>query len=107
MGHARHRRPQPAPAAWSETLARVSRPWLLRLSALPRVVLMLGTVGLLGAGVFVPGIVGALCLLLIGLFLLWLALLAWPALAPGPRLLRVGVSLVVLGFAVAKAVGAV
>ncbi len=99
--------PQPAPAAWSEALARVSRPWLLRLSAMPRIVLLLGTVGLLGAGVFVPGLVGAFCLLLIGLFLLWLALLAWPALAPGPRLLRISVSVVVLGFAVAKAVAAV
>lgn len=73
---------------------------------MPRVVLLLGIIGLLGVGVFVPGLVGALCLLLIGLFLLWLALLAWPALGPGPRLLRIGVSAVVLGFAVAKAVGA-
>ncbi len=99
--------PSPSPAAWSEALARVSRPWLLRLSALPRIVLILGTVGLLGAGVFVPGVVGALCLLLIGLFLLWLALLAWPALAPGPRVIRIGVAVAVLVFAVAKAIGTV
>ncbi len=84
----------------------MSRPWLVRLSALPRFVLMLGTVGLLGVGIFVPGFVGAFCLLLIGLFLLWLALLAWPALGAGPRLLRVSVAMLVIAYAGAKAIGA-
>ena len=37
--------------------------------------------------------------------LLWLALLAWPVISPGSRALRVGVSLGVLGYAVAKGMG--
>ncbi len=53
----------PPPAAWSESLARVSRPWLLRLNALPRAVLLLGTIAVLGLGVFVPGVGGAFFLL--------------------------------------------
>ncbi len=72
---------------------------------MPRVILLLGTVGILGVGVFAPGLLGAAFLLFIGLFLLWLALLAWPAIGAGPRLLRVGVASLVIVYAFAKAVG--
>ncbi len=98
--------PPPA-AAWSVSLARVSRPYLLRLQALPRWGLLLGTLAVVAAGLFLPGIAGALFLTVLGLFLLWLGLLAWPQLQPLSRLIRLGVAVFVLGYAAAKAVGAV
>lgn len=83
----------------------MSRPLLLRLNALPRAALLIGLVVVLGLGLFVPGAIGAVFLFVIGAFLLWLALLAWPVISPGSRALRVGVALGVLGYAIAKAVG--
>ena len=95
----------PPPAAWSEWLARVSRPWLLRLRAAPRAALLIVLVAVLGLGLFTPGPLGGFFLLLIGLFLLWLALLAWPVLHSGARAIRIGVAVFVIAAAIAKAVG--
>ena len=96
----------PPPAAWSVWLAGVSRPWLLRLRATPRAALLFVLVAVLGLGLFTPGPLGGFFLLLIGLFLLWLALLAWPVLHSGARAIRLGVAVVVIAAAIAKAVGA-
>ena len=96
----------PPPAAWSVWLARVSRPTLLRLRAMPRAALLVVLVLVLGLGLFTPGPLGGFFLLLIGLFLLWLGLLAWPVLQPGARAIRLGVAVVVIAAAIAKALGA-
>jgi len=60
----------------------------------PAVLLVIAVVGLL-----VGGPVGFALLLVIALFLAWLAALSWPVLPPRTRLLRVLVPLVVLAAA--------
>ncbi len=95
-----------ATPVWAEKLAQVSRPYLLRLQAMPRAVLLVATMVILALGLFLPGVAGAFFLSLIGLFMLWLALLAWPILGPGPRAIRVGVAVFILFLAVIRALSA-
>ena len=92
---------------WSVRLADGSRPYLLRLQAMPRSVLLIATLVLLLGGLFLPGVAGAVLLAILGVFLLWLALLAWPMIGSGGRLARLGVAVVVLAYAIAKAIGLV
>lgn len=99
--------PQPQHPAWSERLAAVSRPWLLRLHAMPRAVVLIGTIVLAVAGLLVPGPVGGVLLVLLGLLVLWLALLTWTAASAGGRVLRLAAAALVLGYGLAKVVGAV
>jgi Family of unknown function (DUF6703) len=70
---------------------------------MPRAILLVATMILLLGGMFLPGAAGGLLLAILGLFLLWLALLAWPITGAGGRFVRVGVSVLLLGYALAKA----
>jgi hypothetical protein len=90
--------------AWSVKLAEVSRPWLIRIRTMPRGILLIIVMALLVGGLFLPGIQGGILVAIIGLFVLWLALLAWPAVGPGGRVIRIAVAAVVLGYALWKMV---
>lgn len=57
------------------------------------------------AGLMAPGALGALCLLLVAVFFLWLAFLTWPSLNRQQRVPRVLMLLVVLVLAVARMLG--
>ncbi len=57
------------------------------------------------AGLMAPGALGALCLLLVAAFFLWLAFLTWPSLNRRQRVPRVLMTLVVLVLAVARVLG--
>jgi hypothetical protein len=57
------------------------------------------------AGLMAPGPLGALCLLLVAVFFLWLAYLTWPSLNRQQRVPRVLMTLVVLLLAVARMLG--
>ncbi|WP_017587458.1 DUF6703 family protein [Nocardiopsis ganjiahuensis] len=57
------------------------------------------------AGLMAPGVLGALCLLLVAVFFLWLAFLTWPSLNRQQRAPRVLMMLVVLVLAVARMLG--
>ena len=75
---------------------------LVLLSRLPRLVVLIGILALVVAGLFVPGIPGAVLLMLVAVILGWLLTVAWPALSPSqraPRLLTVGL---LVGYAVWK-----
>jgi hypothetical protein len=65
------------------------------LSGLPRAVPFLLIAVLLVAGLLLQGVAGAVLLLLLALLLGSLLALSWPALQPGPRVLRVAVVAVV------------
>jgi len=80
-------------------LAAASHPVLLRLHALPGWVVPLATLALLLAGLFAGGVIGFVCLAVLGTFLGWLLALSWPALAPGGRLLRLTTVLAILAAA--------
>ncbi|MET0741694.1 MAG: DUF6703 family protein [Candidatus Nanopelagicales bacterium] len=95
----------PQPESFRASLDRVSRPWLLRLTRLPRPLLLVVTIAVSFGGLLLPGFAGAVLLLLLALFFGWLLLLAWPLLSDGGRLLRGIVVLALLGGAIAKAIG--
>lgn len=81
---------------------QASRPWLARLGAVPRWLLLVGVLALLLAGLLLTGVAAAVCLLLLAAFMSWLAALSWPALNTGARLMRVAVVALVLASAVIK-----
>jgi hypothetical protein len=62
---------------------------LVFLTQLPRWVLLLIVLGLLISGFAVPGLIGALALLLVTVLLGWLAYLSWPRINASGRALRV------------------
>ena len=83
-----------------------SQLFLARLHSLPRftipaVVLILTLVGLIA-----PPVIGVPCLLILVLFLGWLAALAWPTLDAGGRLIRALALGLIVGAAIARATGA-
>ena len=89
--------PDTAPSPLRARLEVVSRPALVRLTALPKQAVPLVTVALFAVAVLAPAPVALVALVLIGLFLVWLTFLAWPALSVGGKLMRlVMVGLVVV-----------
>lgn len=67
---------------------RVSRPLLVRLSSLPKFVVPIFTIALLAIGVLAPTVIGVIALVLVLLWMGWLAYLSWPAVGTGPKLMR-------------------
>lgn len=99
-------RPSPRTAPGSRgTLERISYPLLTALMRVPRwlVVVLLAsafTLGLIQSGDLAW--LGGVLLTLVGLFLAWLLALAWPALTPGRRMIRLITVVAALGVAVLK-----
>ena len=79
---------RPVPSPTRRRLEEVSRPPLVRLTALPKSVVPIATVVLLAVGVLAPPEVGLVALGLVALFVAWLTYLAWPAVRAGGRLVR-------------------
>jgi Family of unknown function (DUF6703) len=77
-------------------LERNSAPLLLRMSALPGWLIPALMLAIAVVGLLISGPVGFALLLVVALFLAWLAALSWPVLPPRTRLLRVLVPLAVL-----------
>jgi hypothetical protein len=71
------------------TLEQSSARPLLLLHQLPVWVVPLLLAALLISGLAVPGWIGAVALVLVAVFLGWLAAVSWPRLTPSGRLLRV------------------
>ncbi len=72
--------------------------------AAPRWALFLAFLGLaVGAGV-APAVWGALCALVLAVFLTWLLFLAWPKLSTGARAMRLLVIAILVGAVIAKTV---
>ncbi len=93
------------PSPSRRTLEQRSRPWLVRLNAVPRPLLMLVVTAVMALGLFVHGPVGGILLLLLGLFLGWLLALSWPAIQPVQRGVRMFVTALVLVWGVGKMFG--
>jgi hypothetical protein len=94
------------PESFRAALDRVSRPWLIRLTRLPRPLLLVATILVSFGGLLLPGYAGAALLLVLALFFGWLLLLAWPLLSPGGRILRAVLVLALVVGAIAKVIGA-
>ena len=76
---------------------------LVFLRTLPRAVPALVVVVLVGAGLSLPGLAGAVALLVVLALLGWLAYLSWPALNPVARALRLLVLALLAAAAVSRA----
>jgi hypothetical protein len=72
-----------------QAVERFSARPLVFLTQLPRWVLLLVVLGLLISGFAVPGLIGAIALLLVAILLGWLAYLSWPSINASGRVLRV------------------
>lgn len=72
------------------------------LSAAPKWAVFLGVLAVVVGGLLLSGLFAAVLLGALALFLGWLAYLAWPALPPGQRLLRIVTVLLVGVAAVAR-----
>ena len=70
-------------------MERFSARPLVFLTQLPRWVLLLVVLGLLVSGFAVPGLIGAVSLLLVAILLGWLAYLSWPSINASGRAGRV------------------
>jgi hypothetical protein len=69
-------------------LERISAPWLVRLSLVPRWLFLIVLGAMLFAGLYLENAVGGILLLLLALFLAWLASLGWSRVSPLGRVLR-------------------
>jgi hypothetical protein len=79
----------PGASETRQAVERFSARALVFLQQLPRWVLLLVVLGLMITGFFVHGVIGAVALLLVGIFLGWLAYLSWPSINASGRVLRV------------------
>jgi len=87
---------------------RISYPWLVRMLAVPRwlVVVLIASSLLLGL-VLSDGLawLGSIFLLFVALFLAWLLAFSWPALTGGRRFIRLLAVVGILGIAFLKMTG--
>ena len=79
----------PGASGTRQAVERFSARPLVFLTQLPRWVLLLIVLGLLISGFAVPGWIGAIALLLVGILLGWLAYLSWPRINTSGRAGRV------------------
>ncbi len=97
------------PPEYTSPLARAiaarSMPLLVRITALPRWVFVVGLTALLVGGLLLSNPIGGVLLLILATFIGWLLLLSWPVVAPKGRLLRLLVVLAVAGVGISQIVG--
>lgn len=108
----RNRKPRPLPKGETmftpgasparQAVERRSAAPLALLYQLPRWALPIGLAVVLIAGLAVGGVIGAVLLLALAVFLAWLAYLSWPSLGGQARVLRVAAGLVLLAIAVVR-----
>lgn len=69
-------------------MERVSRPALVRLTALPRLLIPVATLALIAVGAFAPLPVALTAFAAVFLFITWITYLSWPAVSTGGKVLR-------------------
>ena len=83
----------------------LSRGPLQALNRVPRPLVVIGLAAFLVAGLLLPGAIGSVFLVILGLFLLWLIALSWPVLPTGSKVMRLIVVLLVFCAAAMRATG--
>lgn len=86
-----------------ESFERASLPALTYISSLPRFVPFLVILGLVIAGLLIPGW-GWVLIVLVVLLLAWIGALAWPRLSMPERMMRVAVVVMMAAIAITQAV---
>ncbi|MEO8107247.1 MAG: DUF6703 family protein [Actinomycetes bacterium] len=69
-------------------LERLSAPWLVRLTRIPRWLFLVVLGSVLFAGLYLDTALGGVLLLVLALFLAWLASVGWSHVSPMGRILR-------------------
>ncbi len=69
-------------------MERISRPALVRLTALPRLVVPLVTLALVAVGAFAPLPIAIPAFVLVFLFIAWISYLSWPAVTTSGKIIR-------------------
>ena len=69
-------------------MERVSRPFLVRLTAMPRLLVPIATLALIAVGAFAPLAVAVPAFALVFLFIAWISYLSWPAITTGGKAIR-------------------
>jgi hypothetical protein len=93
----------PAPAdSLRARVERASRPILVRLHAMPQMLVPLLTIVLLAVGVLAPLPVGLVALALVLLFVGWIAYLSWPVASVGGRIWRILIVVLIVALAVIR-----
>lgn len=97
----------PAQAATSRRarFEGASRPWLVRMAALPTLVIPVVMAAMLFIGLAISAPWAGVLLIGIGMFLSWLTALSWPAVSATSRALRVVVNAGVLALGILKLLG--
>ena len=91
-----------APSPARAGLEQRSRGLLVRLAAVPRLVVLLGALGWLLAGLFLPSVVGGILLLALAGALGWLVAVSWPVLTNPQRVLRGLTIVIVVAYAIVR-----
>lgn len=86
-------------------ITKASYPYIARLHAMPKLTLPVVSMLLVLLGAFAPPAAAVPALLLLALLLGWLGFLSWPVVTKGNRLLRLFAVLVIVFFAITRAVG--
>lgn len=85
-----------------QSLERVSRPALVRLTALPRFLIPVATLALVAVGAFAPLPVAVAAFALVFLFISWITYLSWTAVTTGGKVLRVAMLALIVVLAVTR-----
>ena len=82
------RQTPPPSTGFRRTVEQRSGPLLVFLSQQPKLLVPVVSVVLLIAGLALPGVLGAVCLLLLALLVGWLSYLSWPVVVGPARAVR-------------------
>lgn len=85
-----------------ESFERASLPALTAISSVPRFVPFLAILGMVVAGLFIPGW-GWVLIAVVTAFLAWIGALAWPRLSMPERLMRVAVVVMMAAITITQA----
>lgn len=101
MSNARPPQVSPARARFED----LSRGPLQALNRVPKALVVIALAAFLVGGLLAPPPIGAVLLVVLGLFLLWLVALSWPVLPGGSRAMRVATVGLVFAAAAMRAAG--
>jgi hypothetical protein len=85
-----------------QQVERTSKPLLLRLHRLPRLVVPLATIALVLVGVLAAPAAGLVALAVVAVFVTWIAYLSWPVVSGSGRLMRVAMIVLVVVLALTR-----
>jgi len=94
--------PEQSQPSFRQSMERVSRPMLVRLTALPRLVVPLTTLALVAVGAFAPLPVALPAFAVVFLFIAWISYLSWPAITSGGKVIRVVMLLLIVVLAATR-----